>query len=224
MSYCTIKIYLRELKTKNSNATEEGTGDVIVKTTGAEKEEAKSSLDSGIAPVLVQVLFLNGLWGDLCLPSSEPSVCQMEIRFLPTQQPQLGPCSDPPPVNKALFYSCWCLHAGGWQRKWAVESYLDCLVGDSGLSTLHMGKQDSSATFLDSGKLEKVGKAIQKYSRIPLPPTAAEETQPGSAVLSTCTLHTQLPNLCCFLPRSRAALTLCTKGTSISGSSSNCPP
>lgn len=61
MAYCTIKIYLRELKTKNSNATEEGAGDVIVKATGAEKEEAKSSLDSGIAPVLVQVLFLNGL-------------------------------------------------------------------------------------------------------------------------------------------------------------------
>lgn len=97
-----------------------------------------------------------------------------------------------------------------------------------GLCAQYMGKQDSSVIFLDSGKLKVVGKAIQKYphlqhSRIPLPPTAAEETQPGFAVLSICTLHTQLSNLCCFLPKSTVGSALCTKCISISGSSSKCP-
>lgn len=160
--------------------------------------------------------------GDLCLPSSEPSVCQMETRLLSSQHPQIGTCRDPPPVNKALFYSC-CLRAGGQCSKWAVENYLDCLIGDTvygqaGLLCHHPGLREA-----ERGGESHSGTPSPPALEDPTPTTATEETQPGFAVLPICSLHIQLSNLCCLLPKSTAGLTLCTKCTPISGSSSKCP-
>jgi len=93
-----------------------------------------------------------------------------------------------------------------------------------------MGKWDASIIFLYSGKMTDVW---DSNSEMPSPsvlkdptPTATGETLQGVAVLAICMLHMELLNLCHFLLKFAVDLldlTLCTKCTSISGSSSRCP-
>lgn len=54
---------------------------------------------------LAQFLSHSVLWGDLHVPSNEPSghMWVSHGDWPLTQQPQLKSCSDPPPRNKALF-------------------------------------------------------------------------------------------------------------------------
>lgn len=184
---------------------------------------AKPSLDKGL--LLSLLIFFSRVVYEEILPSSGPSVCQMEITPHSTTSIRYQQCPTTckqSPILLLLMSPCWrvvekvssreLLRLSHW-RQWPVYR----VHGQAGL-LCHL-----------SG-LRKAERGGGSHSEIPSPstledpaPTAAEEAQLGVAVLAICTLHTQLSNLCCFLPKSRVGLTLCTKCTSVSGSSSKCP-